>query len=235
MDSFILLKKLHEKRVNGYTLHLGELRQLRFSGWKGFRLYIRDSRGALSEIPVIKGIYSIGGRDGVKPWMDLEYYEELDFFAEKEAKNNLILSSNSLDRKLFKYLGCIIPPGGHLMVSYEGEQIIHSNTRKSLSIGIPPAVTPLGFLIIQGGFQLIKDWYLSEGGHEGPRKLWGEKAPDHTWAQTFYKKTAQQLRQFLDAENNLAYKELQEPAIKRSKEILEIFKKHYEGKLELQS
>ena len=41
--------------------------------------------------------------------------------------------------------------------------------------------------------------------------------------------------QFLDAENNLAYKELQEPAIKRSKEILEITKKHYEGKLELQS
>ncbi len=79
------------------------------------------------------------------------------------------------------------------------------------------------------------DWYLSEGGYEGPRKLWGEKAPDDTWAQTFYKKTAQQLLQFLDAENNLVYKELQEPAIKRSKEILEIIKKHYEGKLELQS
>ena len=86
MDSFILLKKLHEKRVNGYTLHLGELKQLRFSGWKGFRSYIRDSRGALSEIPVIKGIYSIGGRDGVKAWMDLEYYEEFEFL---ERKHNL--------------------------------------------------------------------------------------------------------------------------------------------------
>jgi hypothetical protein len=116
MDSFILLKKLHEKRANGYMLYLGELKQLRFSGWKDFRSYIRDSRGVLSEIPVIKGIYSIGGRDGVKPWMDLEYYEEL---------------------------------------------------------------------------------------------------------------------QFLDAENNLAHKKLQESAIQRSKEILEIIKKHYKGKLEL--
>jgi len=51
-----------------------------------FRFYIRDSRGAFSEIPVIKGIYSIGGRDGVIPWMDLEYYEELEFL---EGKHNL--------------------------------------------------------------------------------------------------------------------------------------------------
>ncbi len=116
----------------------------------------------------------------MKPWMDLEYYEELEFLNEKETKDSLILSSNGLDRKLFKYLGNIIPLGGHQMVSYEGKQIIHSNTRKSLSIGIPLAVTPLVFLIIQGSFQLIKDWYLSEGGYEGPRELWGEKVLDDT-------------------------------------------------------
>jgi hypothetical protein len=225
MHNFGRLKNLDGKKLNGYTLHIGELKQLRFSGWKGFRLYLRDSSSVLSGFPVIKGIYSIGGKDGVKPWMDLEYYEELEFLAEKETKDSLVLSANSLDRKLFKYLGNIIPPGGHLMVSYDGEQIIHSNTAKSLSIGIPPAATALGFLIFQGGFELIKDWYLSEGGHEGPRKLWGEKAPDHTWAKTFYEITAQQLHQFLDEENNLAHKELQDPAIKLSKEILEIIKK----------
>ncbi len=232
MHNFGRLKNLHGKSVNGYTLHMGELKQLRFSGWKDFRLYIRDSRGALSGFPVIKGIYSAGGKDGVKPWMDIEYYEELEFLKEKETKDSLILSSNSLDRKLFKHLGNIIPPGGHLMVSYEGEQIIHTNTIKSLSMGIPPAATALGFLIFQGGFQLIKDWYLSEGGHEGPRKLWGEKAPDDTWAKTFYKKTAQQIYQFLESKQNLAHEELLGPAIQRSKEILEIIKKHYKGKLE---
>ncbi len=221
--------------MNGYTLHLAELKQLRLSGWKGFRLYVRDSAGALSEIPVIKGIYSVGGKDGVKPWMDLEYYEELCFSAEKEKKDSLILSSNGLDRKLFKYLGNIIPPGGHLMVSYEGEQIIHTNTAKSLSVGIPPAATPLGFLIFQGGFELIKDWYLSEGGHEGPRKLWGEKAPDDAWANTFYKKTAQQIFQFLEITQNLSHKELREPAVLRSKEILEIIKRHYKDEIELRS
>lgn len=121
------------------------------------------------------------------------------------------------------------------MVSYEGGQIIQTNTIKSLNIGVLPVATALGFLIFQGGYQLIKDWYLSEGGHEGPRKLWGEKAPNDTWAQPFYKNTAQQILQFLDKKHNLAHKELEESAIQRSRGILEIIKKHYKGKLELQS
>ncbi len=86
MRNFVHLKNLDNKKLNGYTPHMGELKQLRFSGWKGFRLYIRDSRGILSGSPVIKGIYSLGGKDGVKPWMDLEYYKELEFL---ERKHNL--------------------------------------------------------------------------------------------------------------------------------------------------
>jgi hypothetical protein len=86
MRNFVHLKNLDNKKLNGYTPHMGELKQLRFSGWKGFRLYIRDFRGILSSSPVIKGIYSLGGKDGVKAWMDLEYYEELEFL---EIKQNL--------------------------------------------------------------------------------------------------------------------------------------------------
>jgi len=80
------LKNLDNKKLNGYTLHIGELKQLRFNGWKGFRLYFRDSRSILSSSPVIKGICCLGGKDGVKAWMDLEYYEELEFL---EGKHNL--------------------------------------------------------------------------------------------------------------------------------------------------
>jgi hypothetical protein len=108
------------------------------------------------------------------------------------------------------------------MVSYDGEQNIHLNTVKSLNIGIPAAATALGFLLFQGGFQLIKDWYLSEGGHEGPRKIWGEKAPDEVWARVFYQKTAQQIHQFLERIDHLTHQELVESALERSKEIMEI-------------
>ena len=92
MRNFVHLKNLDNKKLNGYTPHMGELKQLRFSGWKGFRLYIRDFRGILSSFPVIKGIYSLGGKDAVKPWMNLEYYEELEFLERKQnlAKDELL-------------------------------------------------------------------------------------------------------------------------------------------------
>jgi hypothetical protein len=209
------------KEISGYTLHLGEVKQLRLSGWKGFKLYLRDSSGSLSENPVVKGIYSVGGKDGIKPWMDLEYSEDLIFSGSKDATNKLSLSSPPLDKKLFKHLGDAIPPGGHLMVSYEGDQKIHRDTIKSLSIGIPPSATPLGYLIFLAGFQYVKDWYLAEGGFEGPRKLWGEKAPDQAWLQDYNEKTAQQIGKFLKEKAVLTHKELEEPARQRAKDILE--------------
>jgi len=49
-----------------------------------------------------------------------------------------------------------------------------------------------------GGKDGVKDWYLSEGGFEGPRKLWGEKALNETFAQTFYQKTFHQIITFLE-------------------------------------
>jgi len=228
------LKNLQNKKINNYTLHLGEVKQLHLTGWRGFKLYLKDSNGILSSPPVIQGIYSIGGKDGVKPWMDLEYYEELNFFQEKKLKYTIALSSKALDKKLFRYLGDIISPGGHLMVSYEGENKVHTDTIKALNIGIPPVATALGFLIFMSGFQYIKNWYLAEGGHEGPRKLWGEKAPDEFWTRDFYQRTIQQIQKFLKKDPNPAYRELEEPAKKQSEEVLEVIKRNYKGKIRLE-
>ena len=216
------LKRLQGKRLNGLTLHLGEIKQLRLSGWKGFKLYLQDSKGLRSELPVIKGIYSVGGKDGVKAWMDLEYREELAFSKGGKSLASFSLSSSHIDQRLFSHLGDIIPPGGHLMVSYEGGQKIHTMTLKSLSSGIPPVLTPLGVLIFRAGFHYIKDWYLAEGGHEGPRKIWGEKAPDAKWVKIFLEMTTQQIKTFLDKKSSLSLTELEKPARKRAKEILNI-------------
>lgn len=215
------LNKLHSQKLDGHSLHLGEVRQLRLSGWKGFKLYLRSPGGELSTFPAIKGIYSTSGKEGVKPWMDLDYREELAFSASEKDESTFSLRANKKDRILFKKLGDIIPPGGHLMVSYEGDQRIHQETIKSLSLRIPPAATPLGHLIWQAGFQFIKDWYLAEGGFEGPRKLWGEKAPDEVWEKKFSERTAQQLRDFLERKPS-SWKDLEDSARQRAKEILAI-------------
>ncbi len=216
------LKRLQGQRLNGLTLHLGEIKQLRLSGWKGFKLYLQDNKGSRSELPIIKGIYSVGGKDGVKAWMDLEYREKLVFSKEEKPLASFSLRASHIDRKLFSHLGKIIPPGGHLMVSYEGEQKIHTATLKSLSSGIPPVLTPLGILIFRAGFHYVKDWYLAEGGHEGPRKIWGEKAPDAQWEKIFLDKTAQQIKPFLDKKSNSSLTELEKLARKRAQEILKV-------------
>ena len=223
---FVILDRLEGKKIDGYRLHLGEVKQLRLSGWKGFTLHIQNSHGILGEPPVIKGIYSAGGKDGVRSWMDVDYHEELVFIEEKSLKKSLNLSSRRLDRKLFRYLGETITHGGHLMVSYEGDQKIHLLTENSLNMGTPPAATPLGFLLFQAGFQLVKNWYLSEGGHEGPRKLWGEKAPDERWAQVFYRKTFQEIHRFLDKNHDSSQRELMEKSTQRAEEILDLIEKY---------
>lgn len=216
------LIELEGKKVGEYLLHLGEIKQLRLSNWKGFELYIKKPVGILSLTPVIKGIFSSGAKDGVKPWMDFVYWEELEFKGDGKPAEKLSLSSKGLDRRLFQTLGDLIPPGGHLMVSYEGETPIHKNTIESLSIRIPAAATPLGFLLFRSGFQLIKDWYLSEGGFEGPRKLWAEKAPDSGWAKIFFEKTAEQMKSFLQKERRPELRGHEEPARERANAILKI-------------
>lgn len=218
------LKALYNKRLDGFKIVLREVKTLRLSGWKGFKLHLEKAQGLLSQDPVIKGIYSRGGKDGVKPWLDLDYSEELDFVGKADKEERIILSQKSLDHRLFDILSDIIPPGGHLMVSYEGDQKIHFDTRKSLSLQVPPAITPLGYLIFKAGFQLVKDWYLAEGGFEGPRKLWGEKAPDKKWEKAFLEKTEQHISQFLEKKSRLAPEKLVNVAIQRAEEIIRIIR-----------
>jgi len=219
------LRKFHGLRLKNFSLQLGEVKQLRFSGWKGFKLYLQNAAGRLSTLPVVKGIFSVGGKEGVKPWMDIEYREELEFPEAEGQLFKISMSQNEQDRALFKHLGPLIPPGGHLMVSYEGDQKIHLETIKSLSISIPSAATPLGYLIFLAGFQYIKDWYLAEGGFEGPRKLWGEKAPDKAWTKNFYEKTAQQMRDYLQRKPT-SFHDLEESARSRARKVLKIAEKH---------
>lgn len=224
-DKFMTLEKLQGLQLDGYSLHLGEVKQLRLSSWKGFKLFLRNPHHLLSFSPVVKGIFSTGAKDGVKPWLDIEYWEELEFPEKNEGDKKFSLHHKNIQHQLFLYLSELNPPGGHLMLSYEGEQKVHEETRKSLNIGIPPVATSLGYLLFKAGFQYIKDWYLSEGGFEGPRKLWGEKAPDEEWVQIFQTRTGQQLKQFMEKKYSLEVKNLTRTARQRAEEILEMIKK----------
>ena len=82
------------------------------------------------------------------------------------------------------------------MVEYDSPA--GQDTARSLSLGIPPAATPLGYLMFLVGCGAgFKDWYFAESGSEGPRKLQGYKALSSQQARLRTKETVAELKAFL--------------------------------------
>jgi len=208
-----------------YSLHLGEAKQLRLSGWTGLKLYLENEKGIRSTSPVMEGIYSKGGRDGIKPWFDGSFRESLLFEREgKEEPPTLLPAGNSLSGLLFEKISSIIPGGGHLMISYEGEDPVHRETMEGLTTRVPPPATPMGYLLFRGGFHYVKDWYLAEGGHEGPRKLWGEKAENPDEETLYLERSRKSVKKFLEDTELPHQKELIHRARERAFLVLKMIR-----------
>ncbi len=63
---------------------------------------------------------------------------------------------------------------GRIFVEYFEDR----ETTRELSVGVPPALSRLGFDLAMRGYTWFKDWYFPEGLMEGGHKLQGEKAND---------------------------------------------------------
>ncbi|MCP8323406.1 MAG: DUF1122 family protein, partial [Candidatus Methylarchaceae archaeon HK02M2] len=168
---------------------------------------------------ILTGIFSTGRKSsGIRGWMDADYYEKISL-----NKVTLNLQELGLDIQLFRKIGGLIPNGGSLMVSYEmfwGESEIHKDTSQALKLGMPPIITPIGYLIFRAGcWAGFKDWYFSEGGNEGPKKLQGFKPVDKENARLRAKETIKSLNNFIEIKEDRS--ELERNANKKSKEIIE--------------
>ena len=72
------------------------------------------------------------------------------------------------------------------MIEYDSTA--RRNTARALALKVPPIITPLGSMMFSVGCGVaFKDWYISEGGREGPRKLQGFKAVDFEHVQARYR------------------------------------------------
>jgi hypothetical protein len=157
-----------------------------------FQAFLRLTGGRLSSEPLILALHN-SGRFPAYNWIDVIRYEDGATF---EGSERLDLAARGLDRRLFRLLGQLIPPGGHLMVEYESEG--QRLTQRMLALGVPPVATPLGYLLLLSGCGAsLRDWYISEGGREGPRKLQGFKPLDDEDARRKGHSMAEELRQFL--------------------------------------
>lgn len=180
-----------------------------------FQAFLSLADGHLSSEPLLLGLHN-SGRYPAYNWIDVIRYEGSLTF---EGGEGLNLAALGLDRRLFRLLGQLIPPGGHLMVEYESEG--QRLTERMLAVGIPPVATPLGYLLFLSGCGAsLRDWYISEGGREGPRKLQGFRPLDEEDAGRKARAMAEELRQFLARAPREEHRQWERPARRLARRVL---------------
>jgi len=181
-----------QRRAVGPTRLLVLLGPKNAFGASYFQAFLQLADGRLSGEPLLLGLHNSGPYPAYN-WIDLIRYESTAAFAGDER---LDLAARRLDQRLFRLLGQLIPPGGHLMVEYESEG--QRLTQRMLTLGVPPVATPLGYLFfVSGCGASFRDWYISEGGREGPRKLQCFKPLNEEYAARKARSMAEELREFL--------------------------------------
>lgn len=168
------LQKLEGLPLGTFSLRISRIEPMRMSGWRRFSAHIVDFTGCTSDLPVLDGIFSNGGK-GVQPWFEVAVYNAALTFGESHRTD---LRERELEPTLFRYLHDLLEPGSHIMLWYEGGS--GRKTERALTRGIPPLLTPMGSVLFSAGFYSLRNFHLPEGGHEGGRKLWGERPLNET-------------------------------------------------------
>jgi hypothetical protein len=167
------LRWLDGQRIGGYSL-LALVGPKNLVGSRYFHLFLADERGRLAGQPLALGLFNSGPFPAYN-WLELIRYESILTL----DGQTLDLAAEGLDLPLFQMLSKLAPAGGHLMVEYDSPG--QHATERVLTLGHPPGTSPLGYLMFRAGCRSYRDWYISEGGREGPRKLQGFKPlnPEH--------------------------------------------------------
>ena len=158
------LSKLHGLQLGDYwtAVLLGPKSSV---GSQSFLLLLA-SHGTLANTPLAVGLHNQGPYPAFN-WIELTRYDaKLTVDA-----TQIDLAREGLDRPLFEALSQFAPPGGHMMVEYDSPT--QRQTARILTLGYPEVTSPTGYLMFQVGCRSFKNWHISEGGREGPRKLQG--------------------------------------------------------------
>jgi hypothetical protein len=162
-------------------------------GARYFQMFLLETAGSLSREPVLAGLHAAGPLPSYN-WIEVT---EARRSVPLERERTAGIGERGL-REFLCLLGQIVVPGGHLMVEYDGPDRV--TTARALARGVPPLATSLGVTLLAAGCGPgIRDWYISEGGREGPRKLQGYKPLSEADARERGRRAARELLVFLDS------------------------------------
>ena len=156
---------------NGVTLSL-EIGPKSKVGSDYFRAFLVAQGLGRSTEPFLWGLMNRGPFPGFN-WVEVT-----------DSTNRVVMESGDeveipegIDLEVMRALARLVPTGGHLMVEYDSHQ--RSSTARALRAQVPPVATPVGAMMFAAGCGIaFTDWYISEGGREGSRKLQGFRAID---------------------------------------------------------
>ena len=156
---------------DGFTLEV-EIGPTNSVGAAYFRAFLRDPDRGRTVDPVVEGLQNCG----IYPAFNWVEVSACNTRLRLQTGESADLSA-VVDGGLLARLAELVPSGGHLMVEYDSPG--RALTARALTAGVPPAATPLGAMLFDVGCgAAFKDWYIAEGGREGPRKLQGFRALD---------------------------------------------------------
>lgn len=190
------IEALDGRELDGARLRLGELAARSYAEQHHFELHL-ERDGRRSERPILHGLVSAGRpAQHISGWIDAFYGGVARF-----QGAGVELAAIGLEEPLFRAIGEVIRPGGWLGLAYEtlGEDTrLLRETRRALERGVPAIATPIGWLLHVAGCGLhIRNWYISEGWREGPRKLQGFKPSHDESRQAGAREATDELRRFL--------------------------------------
>jgi len=222
------LKSLDNKKLGPFLTEMEYWPKKRV-GHFDVSIFIQNKKGRRSCSPVVSGIFSKGNRiQHIFPWFDIHYIDQIDFGGKNPVK---LSEKGSLTIDLFRWIGRVIPSGGMIFLSYLTDILwgmkseLHEFTRQSLSLSslrIPPAATPLGYLLFMSGCRNIKSEAYDV---QGSGRLAGEKSLNTSYEVMFSQKLFKQLRLYLNQEPNSEFAQLEKTCRSQGTIILNTIKK----------
>ncbi len=146
-----------------------------------------------------------------KPWIEMfSIRNSLNFGEERFS-----YFDSKVEKELLDIFASHMDEGGRIFVEYQNDKI----SMRELSSGVPEPCSRLGYELFKRGFTWFKDWYFSEGFHEGNQKIQGEKPIDDEHKKKHLDQIKNQVEEFLEGEESQ-----NEKTLKRAQKILEEIK-----------